>query len=94
MEARAWHSDDPVGSDDLVRRCDVRILKGLLDAVLHVLELVRELMRPGELQEWRRVHPDEEVKLMRGPIPKDSSCYPYHEQLDHEQLVHEDDFLR
>jgi len=29
----------------------------------------------------------------RPSAPKDSTCYPYHRQLDHEQLVFEDDLL-
>jgi len=64
----------------------------VMDYLMHVIELVRELMRPGELGEWHRVDPREERRRLTPPVPKDNSCYPYHQELDDAQLVREDDF--
>jgi len=69
------------------------MLKNLLDTLMHVFELLHELMRPGELGEWHRVDPREEKRLLTRPVPRDSSCYPYHQDLDDAQLVEEDDLL-
>lgn len=67
-------------------------MKKALDYLLHIVELLMELRRPGEIREWRRVSAAEEARLMKPRIPKDSSCYPYHAELDRKQLVHPEDF--
>jgi hypothetical protein len=67
-------------------------VKKMLDYLMHIFELMTELRRPGEIKEWHRVSPREEARLMRPRIPKDSSCYPYHADLDRSQLVHPEDF--
>jgi hypothetical protein len=64
----------------------------LLENFLHIVELLREIMRPGGLKEWHRVDPREDRRRLRRPIPADSSCYPYHRHLQADQIVHEDDF--
>lgn len=61
-------------------------MRRILDSLLHIVELVRELLRPGEWHEWSL--PKE--GSLEPPIPRDSSCYPYHDRLDPEQLVDEE----
>jgi len=67
-------------------------MKKLMDYLLHVVELARELARPGELAEWHRIDPRDERRRLTLPIPRDTGCYPYHHRLDEAQLVSEDDF--
>jgi hypothetical protein len=63
-----------------------------VNTFLHILELLRELTRPGALKEWRRIDPRDEEKLLKLPAPSGASCYPYHSRLDREQVVYEEDF--
>jgi len=68
-------------------------MEKIVGGFLHIVELLRELSRPGELGEWRRIDPREQSRIMKLPVPKDSSCYPYHVRLEEEQLVDLDDLV-
>jgi hypothetical protein len=63
----------------------------LLDNLLHIVELLRELLRPGGRDEWRRVDPRENRRRLKLPTPKGDSCYPHHPQLTRDQLIDEDE---
>jgi hypothetical protein len=56
--------------------------------VAHLLELVKHLTMPE-----KPAYDAKRERMLHGPLPKDSSCYPYHLRLDERQLVREEDLL-